>query len=591
MIESARRTLEDLGLTHRLLETEVFAGLVELYDDDATAAEARLRPAFEQLRARGLGGEAAQAAALLGRALLLQGRDAEADELGHDAEGLAGADLEAAIAWRGVQAEAAARRGDFTPRVDLARAAVELAAGTDALLDHADARLALAAVLRAVGDDDAATAEARRATDLYEAKGATVLAERAAAAGTAPGAVRTSVTAPRSAAARSSISGDAPVENTASATMRRSGVTLSNKDWAAYVDCFAPTCRVTDRQGFTRVELGHDEFLASFRAVMDFEEVRATNEILATRGEHLAVSRQYLWGRAPDGAESDFEILSVARTDESGRALRIVWLKPDDLEGARSELERLAAEDAVEPRSLVAHALRVWARRDWEGFTALLAPNFRQIDRRAFVGGELTREAFLESFRAMFDDDWTMHRELLESRDDRVILESVRFTGNSGGSGTSVVEALIVDELDGEGRVFREIVFDPDDIEGAHAELEQMAAGRRAPATFDNDATRVEARFDRAWAARDWDAVVATYAAGYRWIDRRAITRIELDRDGAIHDDAPGVRHERVGVDPDARGDARSPPRALPLPGEVRGQGRRRLRGRDAERRRGRRRR
>ena len=267
---------------------------------------------------------------------------------------------------------------------------------------------------------------------------------------------------------------------------------------------------------------------------MDFEEVRATNEILATRGEHLAVSRQYLWGRAPDGAESDFEILSVARTDESGRALRIVWLKPDDLEGARSELERLAAEDAVEPRSLVAHALRVWARRDWEGFTALLAPNFRQIDRRAFVGGELTREAFLESFRAMFDDDWTMHRELLESRDDRVILESVRFTGNSGGSGTSVVEALIVDELDGEGRVFREIVFDPDDIEGARAELEQMAAGRRAPATFDNDATRVEARFNRAWAARDWDAVVATYAAGYRWIDRRAITRIELDRDGAI---------------------------------------------------------
>ena len=64
--------------------------------------------------------------------------------------------------------------------------------------------------------------------------------------------------------------------------MRRSGVALSAKDWEAYVDCFAPTCRVTDRQGFTRIDLDHDEFLASFRTVMDFEEVRATNEILAT---------------------------------------------------------------------------------------------------------------------------------------------------------------------------------------------------------------------------------------------------------------------------------------------------------------------
>ena len=327
-----------------------------------------------------------------------------------------------------------------------------------------------------------------------------------------------------------------PVENVASTSMQRSGVSLSVKDWETYVDCFAPTCRITDRRGFTRVDLNCDEFLASFRTVMDFDEVRASNEILATRGQLVALSRQYLWGRSVDGAESDFEILSVARTDESGRAVRIVWLQPDDLDGARAELERIAAEDAAAPNSLVARALRVWARRDWDGFAALLAPDFRQVDRRAFGGGELTRDAFLENFRTMFDDDWTMHRELVDLRDERVALVRVHFAGNSGASGASEVDALIVDELDEDGLVRVEVVFDPDDLKGARAEFDRLVAelGAAEPVLFENAATWLEQRFVRAWAARDWEAVVATYAHGYRWVDRRAITRIELDRDEAI---------------------------------------------------------
>src|SRR6185503_14164329 len=118
-----------------------------------------------------------QAAALLGRALLALGRAAEAEAISHESEALAGDDLQAAIAWRGVRAEALARRGEHAAAVELARAAVEIAAATDALLDHADARLALAAALRAAGRNDDAAAEERRAKELWEAKGATLLAE------------------------------------------------------------------------------------------------------------------------------------------------------------------------------------------------------------------------------------------------------------------------------------------------------------------------------------------------------------------------------------------------------------------------------
>src|SRR5262249_56415745 len=83
---------------------------------------------------------------------------------------------------RGVRGEALARRGEPAPAVGLARAAGEIAAATDALLDHADARVALAVALRAAGRDGEAEVEERRAIELWVAKGATLLAEREAAA-------------------------------------------------------------------------------------------------------------------------------------------------------------------------------------------------------------------------------------------------------------------------------------------------------------------------------------------------------------------------------------------------------------------------
>ena len=178
MIASSRRLVEELGITHRLLEADLFAGLIELLEGDAGAAERFLRPAYEGLREQGLGIDAARAAAFLGSALLAQGRLEEAEALSRESEALAGDDLQAAIAWRGVRAEALARRGEPAAAVEIARAAVDVAAATDALLDHADARLALSVALRAAGRPAEAAAEESRAADLWETKGATVLAAR-----------------------------------------------------------------------------------------------------------------------------------------------------------------------------------------------------------------------------------------------------------------------------------------------------------------------------------------------------------------------------------------------------------------------------
>ncbi len=172
MIESARGTFVDLGQPLGLLEVETHAGIVELLAGDPVAAEPHLRTARDGFNDLGSRVGAARATALLARALLELDRLDEAAALADPAVG--GDDLKATIGLLCVRAEVLARRGGVVEAERLARQAVEIAAGTDALLDHADARLALSRVLAAAGREAEAAAEAARARDLYEAKGSLV---------------------------------------------------------------------------------------------------------------------------------------------------------------------------------------------------------------------------------------------------------------------------------------------------------------------------------------------------------------------------------------------------------------------------------
>src|SRR6185295_7105038 len=88
--------------------------------------------------------DAGQAGALLARALLVQGDIDEADRMAAASEQLAGQNLKTAIAWRIARAEVLATRGDLVAALAHAGAAVDIAAATDLILDHADACVALA---------------------------------------------------------------------------------------------------------------------------------------------------------------------------------------------------------------------------------------------------------------------------------------------------------------------------------------------------------------------------------------------------------------------------------------------------------------
>ncbi|TML92433.1 MAG: adenylate cyclase, partial [Actinobacteria bacterium] len=276
MIAASRRMVEELGITHRLLEADVFAGRIELLEGDAAAAERRLRPAYEGLREHGLGIDAAQAAALLGRALLAQGRAAEAEALSHESEALAGDDLQAAIAWRGVRAEALARRGEHAAAVQFARAAVDIAAATDALLDHADARLALAAALRAAGRSHEAAAEEARAIELWEAKGATLLAERARRDGGRVAQVDHALGEVRPVRRRVQA-------NAATAHVARLDAVIAARDADALPTLFAEGLEVVHH--LTGAEHGREGALFSLRSLLKAQDPTLSHEPLATLGD------------------------------------------------------------------------------------------------------------------------------------------------------------------------------------------------------------------------------------------------------------------------------------------------------------------
>jgi hypothetical protein len=81
--------------------------------------------------------------------------------------------------WRGVRAKVLAARGELLEAEQLARKAVALAEGTDALNQRAKVRLDLAHVLRLGGGPPEAAAEVEAAVALYRAKGNEVAATRA----------------------------------------------------------------------------------------------------------------------------------------------------------------------------------------------------------------------------------------------------------------------------------------------------------------------------------------------------------------------------------------------------------------------------
>jgi class 3 adenylate cyclase len=118
-------------------------------------------------------------AGLLARALCAAGRFEEAERWAdRSAELGASDDAYTQFLWRQARARVLAQRGEHAEAEQLARAAVEIADGTDLLMGQANAYVDLADVLALAGREAEASAALQEALARYERKGNLVMAER-----------------------------------------------------------------------------------------------------------------------------------------------------------------------------------------------------------------------------------------------------------------------------------------------------------------------------------------------------------------------------------------------------------------------------
>ncbi len=560
MLDASRTTLEELGLRHGLWETAHLAGVVELVAGDASAAITPLREAYDGLIEMGVGIDAGRAAALLAHALVAEGRIDDAEPFAAASEQLAGQDLKTAIAWRVARAEVLAARGVIAAGIALATEAVEIAAATDLVIDHADACASLAALHAQAGDTVAARAARTEAKRLYDLKGASVPSARLTdERPSAPEPVVAPTHAPRRTVPTPTVSSGGGELGSVAAETRTPDAVNAAVDavveigarlgrWSEIPERFTPDVTIHDRRrlvGGTRVR-GRDEVLASDRALgevgLDTPIERAA---LAVRGERLAL---VVGGTSTvDGLESTF--LTLLELAEDGRVAALDLFDEEDLVDAMAELndrfaaalarlDELSSARPADPGHPHAEntATRVTRRycdawspdRIDELLREYAAPDIVRVDHRSMVAAPeaVGHEAFTESVRSLAAVGYTSTSfEPIAVRGERLCL-GVNTYRNDQGFATAQL-ALV--EIDAEGRMVFIGNYDETDLREAVEELEaryRAGEGKDHAEMLDFGAT-----VSRAMRRRDGntDEVRALMAPDFTLVDHRTLGYGEID--------------------------------------------------------------
>jgi class 3 adenylate cyclase len=527
MLASAREALEELGLRHGLAQTELYTGMVELIAGHPHAAIAPLRAAFGGLGALGVGADAGNAAALLARALLVDGNVDEADEMATASEQLAGQNLKTAIGWRVARAEVLAARGDLAGAVAIAEQAVEIAAGTDLVIDHADACAALATLRARAGDAAGARAARADARRLYEQKGATVPAERLVDD------VSTAAAEPAPASPPAAPTHALRIENTASRAHARAIRAIASD--AVIADMYAPEFQYDDRRPVIGAgEHDRDGALDILELTREEGQELDPPTVIAIRGDRLALS----WLTTHWSSGNEQRSIDLVEVDEQGRLLAYVGFGEFDLVVAIDELDaRYLAGEGAE-HTVATEACFAWFRamntRDLAAVGDLASDEFVCVDHRHLGWATLDKDAFMELTRQY--DDVEQHFLATDVRvRGRASLATVAVNVTSSPGDDSAAWGYHAVGLTGpDGRTVRIEVFAEDDWDAALARFDELSGTAAHAPRVENTASRVWARAVPAILSGATHELAELFAPAYRYDDRRPIVNMgEHDRAGA----------------------------------------------------------
>ncbi|RDH79908.1 hypothetical protein DVS77_02520 [Mycolicibacterium moriokaense] len=487
LIDSARRSLTEVGMRHALLEVDQFAGIVELVAGDPAAAEPHLRRAYNGFRRMGLEADTAETAALLARTCLALGQDGEADQLCTESERLAGHALKASIAWRTVRAQLLSRHGDHDEARRIAEEAVAIAERTDALVDHGDACLTLAMVLGAAGDRAGARAAAERAVGLYDLKGAAALAEMTQ---------RVLGMANTPAAPSKPVLPIVELENACARAADRLFAAVEREAWDDVEQLVARLLAVESRRkivGYPYVVLSPEGWVREAQRGQQSGLVHHRHAVLEVRGERLALSRLEISSAdtQPGGPRDEF--LCLLGLDDDGQVALLLFFDVEDIDAAIAELNAIDARfEEQSPRAPLENAASraehhlnaLFASRSWDEIAACLVDDVHVEERRrGFRRESDDRADLMAEIRVVADlGVKNITSDPVAIRGERLVLSRARFSGRAPRPDAYQTEVLRLAQIDTDGRVTAFMTFDTDDIEAAITELDaRYAAGEAAP--------------------------------------------------------------------------------------------------------------
>jgi class 3 adenylate cyclase/ketosteroid isomerase-like protein len=520
ILAGGRATLEELGLTLELHELAMHEGIVELLAGQPARAEGLLRRAREGFGALGVSVSAAQAAALLARALVEQARDEEALGETDYAEEHAGGDLKTTITWLGVRAEAIARRGETDEALALARRAAALADPTDALADKADANMALARVLREADRTDEARSAAGVARALYQQKDHAVGVQLAGEL--ASGAARTPSVQP---ADRAAVLSDTELAEHFALYVGYWEAHDAEGLAALYADDYVT---IDHREVGWGERSGHEANVEWVRSAMALApDLRISlDKVIASEPGVFAICATWHGHSAETGGEAAISMGRVT-TVRDGLITRVEIFEPDAEISMRACFEDLRGRMLLgerPPEQTTRAFVEAYARHDGTAVKSTWSEDSVLIDHRALgwegVSGHEARMQITESVWSISPDIRMCVDEVLAC-DERVIALRVRWMG-TGEDGGGVIEVPLgyVNVVE-DGRVVRTEQFDPDDREAMLARYREL--GGTTGVLGDRPPERVWSEFKRRFNARDLDGLLGLYAGDWTFSDHRQL--------------------------------------------------------------------
>jgi hypothetical protein len=266
---------------------------------------------------------------------------------------------------------------------------------------------------------------------------------------------------------------------------------------------------------------------------------RRDDDILAFAPAVNVTRHTYVGTNRELGGPFENVILTVNMFDAEGLYERVEVFEPDQEAAALARFDDLIGGARTPPREerfanastrLMERFVRATAARDWQSLADLFAPSLRFDDRRPLLRIELPQESFLEQHRTLFDAPnarWATTS--IATRGERLLLARLLFEGDvEGGGGALEIDHLSILEVGDDGRWSAVVLFEPNDLDAAYAELDARYETAEAAAYL--PCWKSMQGFVRAVERRDWDAIIALCAASLVEYDHRSLAVIGTTR-------------------------------------------------------------